>query len=821
MPGSNGTYPLVFTRTANSRANAGDPEADLLGNAGNWRHSYQWSGVPDNTGGYYISYPDGRLIDFASLGAYAPAGYSYYRGPIGTADQLQPTGTINNNGYYSSLTLLLSDGGRVYFNLSVITGAYRVAAITDPYGSVTYFTDAVVGSKVYLTTITEPGGRSLNLNYNTYTFGGFSWTVLTSVTATNSHGTATQTVTYSYPTTNPPAYPGTATYYLPLTGVTYQETNTSGGPLTATYNYYCSTGGIPLLINCDDPHYAGAMTRIAYTYNLSNSGVWGCVQSEVNYPTPSESQTLYNVSSLTQDQVNTPTTATETRGDKADSSGTAIVRAFTYGESATGPNQTTTNAKKFQPTTITNFHASNTTPTYTHLYYSPNTIGVGRGYINGVLDVNGNTTAYATEPYTGKTTGVTLPDGRTRSTVWQSMDGTTTTAGTTTSGGSTTTPCTLPYFIFTTTDERGNTTTYYRYTNTGYVQHIRFPDGTTETYTYQPFYGSHCTYYKVGSCVTRLGATITYTYGSGSSGDTDLLTSVSRSYAGAPQPEVTTYSYDSFDRLSKVVDPRGVSDSYSYNGRHSLTQILHSADGSHIDYGYDNYGDRTTVSDELGHVTGIVYDDYRRVTSKTVPVNAPIANSSQNLSSRYVAYAYDRRDTSDTLIGAAASHTASNWSVSWMPTGAAVQRIFSPCNWLTDEYDGMYVNGSYNPVDPVPGNGAVHIGATYSPSGKPLSTTDAQGFTTTYTYDSCDRQLTLTDPLGGASHTTTYVYYAAHEHCTGGAQLDCSGLLKSIIAPGTDANSQPNVTTKNTGYDVNGHVTQTVNQIPDTFTSAT
>ncbi len=40
-------------------------------------------------------------------------------------------------------------------------------------------------------------------------------------------------------------------------------------------------------------------------------------------------------------------------------------------------------------------------------------------------------------------------------------------------------------------------------------------------------------------------------------------------------------------------------------------------DGTYVQYGYDATGNRTSVTDELGHPTTYAYDDYRRVISIT------------------------------------------------------------------------------------------------------------------------------------------------------------------------------------------------------------
>lgn len=68
VPGGVGAYPLVWTRTMNSRHVAG-PTYDF-GEGGAWQHSYNWgadgglSNAPQPTS-YTVYYPDVRVVTFA------------------------------------------------------------------------------------------------------------------------------------------------------------------------------------------------------------------------------------------------------------------------------------------------------------------------------------------------------------------------------------------------------------------------------------------------------------------------------------------------------------------------------------------------------------------------------------------------------------------------------------------------------------------------------------------------------------------------------------------------------------------------------------
>ena len=287
VPGSNGTYPLAFGRTSNSRMNFAPGDKQYFGDCGNWRHSYQWiaSGGSSN---FTVAYPDGAVINFTNGTWTDSSGNLYLKGPLGTSDQLE----VSTNG--TTLFLRTSDGGVVTFQKTNLytdpaagspSSTYFAYSITDPYGATTTLTYATTVNATaanpasYLMTVTEPGGRTLNLRYGSISSGGSTWVVLQTVTSSNG-----QSITYNYPTT---AQTWGSGAYLGLSGVSYNnETSTAGGTLTATYTYYyginenngVNVGGeLPLLMTCDDPHYAGPMTRIYYCLNVSNSGVWGSI----------------------------------------------------------------------------------------------------------------------------------------------------------------------------------------------------------------------------------------------------------------------------------------------------------------------------------------------------------------------------------------------------------------------------------------------------------------------------------------------------------------------------------------------------------------
>jgi YD repeat-containing protein len=739
VPGANGSYALAFARTFNSHKYTVGTEYPF-GDSAAWRHSYQWTLSISTVNGtaYTVVYPDGAAITFRAGRASAPSQEksTFWRGPSGTADRLEVQDS-------SHIYLHTADGGVVNFG-----NATHPSSIVDPYGAITALT-YMSNNPNYLAQVTEPGGRWLKLSYVTATYKGkdlngnsftHTWTLLTQVTASNG-----QTVTYTETQAGSQSSVAQIYPYYVLTGVSYdQETSTSGGNVHASYGYNVDAGGSPILVTATDPHYAGAMVNIRYAYgasiqeqNLSTSElVSGCV---ITYPSSGI------------------TTSTETRGDKSSGTGNTsgaganLTRTFNFG--TTNPAIAGSSAPK--PSLLSSVSDFEARTSYKYYYSGASKDINGTSFLMATVDANNNAIYYQHDPLTGRVTQVKFADGRTRTASWRAKDDTTTF---------------LPYFLYQTTDERGLTTTWHHYAGTGQVSQIDYPDGSHEYFQYAAFSGNGGTFYKLSCFTNKLGGQIIYGYdeaGHGGSGHSGLLTSVTRSYqvgsSTTPVHETTAFTYDSFDRVVQSTDPRGIADSYSYNSRHQVVKVTHVNDGSSIAIGYDDYGNCISVQDENGNTKTAAYDEYRRLVSVSTPVNAPNAAGSQ-IASRYEAFSYLRYDNANNIWGDALSNTNSNWGAKWLPSGSAVQRVFSPNGLCTDEDDGMYVNGSGNPIRPVVAYGFAHIGKAYNAVGQLGTETDPLGFTTTFAYDAYNRLISSTDTVG---HIISRAYYGNGEHSTG------------------------------------------------------
>ena len=149
-------------------------------------------------------------------------------------------------------------------------------------------------------------------------------------------------------------------------------------------------------------------------------------------------------------------------------------------------------------------------------------------------------------------------------------------------------------FLNVSIDERNNQTFYKRYSNTGLVYQIDYPDGGHKYFRYRGFAVNGYVFYKVDLITDQRGTQTFFGYDEtdenhGGSGYAGLLTSVTRKYVngynnlGTNPGERIRLFYDNLDRVITSIDPRGVTESSAYNPRGQVTRVTHGADNTHVD----------------------------------------------------------------------------------------------------------------------------------------------------------------------------------------------------------------------------------------------
>src|SRR5882724_3836177 len=576
MTASVGTYPLAFSRTANSRYQ--QAEAFGFGPSGGWRHSYAW-GIDGSEAGndtsfaptvYPVSFPDGRLIYFT-----ASQGDSYFRGPPGVSERFQPLNLATLLAY-----LVLPDGGKIEFKATrhvecdyelrppcEYTFSYQAQAIIDPHGLRTTLAYNGDGS---LNTVQEPAGRWIQLVYLTTPWTPYD-RVIDHVAASDG-----RVVQYHY---GQAAFaPGTVNYTY-LGNVVYPFDPALNLSPTAFYTYQAPNGpdpsGYPLLSICDDPMYSGPMKKISYTYATENGDplihvVAGQIYSENNGNTGQIVSRLY---------IPFVTWRNESRGDGPS-------RHFEYGGAF---------VQRY-----TDFQNH-----YSTISYDTN------GYISGVLNARNYTTTTQREGLLGALSVLTHPDPEqsTQRFAYKYVDG-------------------APYFMQIRGDERQfDSNSYFeRPDSTNRVTKIWYPDyptGPTEEFTYTGFG-------QVETHTMTSGGVENFRY----DGRGMLYLSWPPATPSDPNPSShpTRYFYytsgPNMDRLWYVIDPRGNTTWFEYNTRGQVTKVTHQ-DGSFAQAGYNPDGTLAWTADEnhpnaatdVNQRTRYIYDDYKRVISVTNPLN--------------------------------------------------------------------------------------------------------------------------------------------------------------------------------------------------------
>lgn len=319
----------------------------------------------------------------------------------------------------------------------------------------------------------------------------------------------------------------------------------------------------------------------------------------------------------------------------------------------------------------------------------------GRGYLIKDVDPLSRTNSYSRTIY-GNYASITKPDGSKEKWTRDNLD--------------------LPVNY---TDELGHVTTWTRDAN-HLVQLVRYPNTTTEQFTYNGF-GQVLTHVK------RNGGIEYFNYDA-----TGLLTSFTDALGNT-----TTYSYDTAGRVASRLDPRGNLTTYEYNERGLLTKLIY-ADGTFQSYAYDQFGNRTSLVAENGKEWKWTYDEFKRVKTSADPLN------------EITQYDYD-------LPGGicGCTHTDMQPTLITLPSGKKIHKDYDVVYRLTSETIGY---GSPE---------AATTTYQYDLAGNVITKTDAKGNTTTYQYDLRNRKSSISDALGNTS----------------GWKYDLSNNLKQQIQP--------------------------------------
>lgn len=810
--GSVGQAPLEWTRYAHSRVTPGQ---EWFGDGHHWRHSYQWEmadwgGTPAQIN---LNYPDGSAYLFTQVSS------TQWNGPVGCTDILYENGKDfylqRQNGFVYHFTRTTSNGNNTYL-------------MTDFCDSIGNSTTLAYDSSNRLTTVTEPGGRTLTVHYANYNVTVRATGLLSFITSTPVPNQWNEIdLTWNPGTARYLTYTGPTNGYCDIAELQYIDTNgqvIAGTPLgtgpagsldtdytkafdgnTSTYaDMADATGGfVGLDLGANNTAVvakirfyprSGYESRMAPTDN--SFGAFGIssifpavttVISEVdssdgrsvvyNYGAYNDSTLPYNYEVLNSVSYDDGTQATYTYSQIFPST-QPMITAFDDPRFIAGP--------LFKSRTV---------------YYKESVFGAVQyqeGYDTGdivtTIGIKNNDIEMPTATYgNGGVDTFCYSNGF----VPYGMEY----AHIDTLGRTTSYTYDANGFLATETDPLNHTTTTSNSVYGNPLQ-ITHPDGTTRTWTrdsrdlpltmtderghtktwtrdafhritridypdggYETF-----TYNSFGEVLThrlRNGGSESFSYGT-----TGLMTSKTDAVG-----QTWNYTYDSHDLLASVTDPNNHTTSYIYNLQGLVTQITYP-DSSTTTYTYNAYGKKTGETNEIGKTISYTCDQYQRLNSVTDPLGRVTQTVYRNTD--YMKYP-------SKLI---------------LPSGKTT--VFT----YDTEWNELSKTNGYSTSD------AATTNYVYDNANRLDSVTDPRGKTTSFTYDSRNRKLTSTDPL---SHTASYTYDGTNNVLTitrpdSGVTTNTYDSLNRLLTS-TDPKGETTIDT----YDTSGNLLTTTDAKGNTY----
>lgn len=334
------------------------------------------------------------------------------------------------------------------------------------------------------------------------------------------------------------------------------------------------------------------------------------------------------------------------------------------------------------------------------------------------------------------------------------------------------------------TDSQGNKWTYY-YNDVGVIERIVDPLGNetkqnlnkitaTSVDWEEDTNGNRTTYtYDIlGNMTSRtdaLGNTWSYTYVAGTDWvqtETNPAGTVTKHQYDAKGNRIkttydfggalansTTSTFDAAGNKTSVTDPLGHTTTYAYDADGNLNRMSDPL-GNVTTYAYDSRGNRLTETDAKGNKTTYTYDLLNRLLTVTDALNNKTtytynANGNKitetNASSETTTYAYDTYNRIINMTGPLGNTTSSIYD--WRDN--LISRTDASGNTTKFAYD--ILNRLIKETDPLGGQTVY----TYDPTGNLLSVMDANGKVTRFSYDANNQRLSDTNP---ANETTNYVY---------------------------------------------------------------
>ena len=273
---------------------------------------------------------------------------------------------------------------------------------------------------------------------------------------------------------------------------------------------------------------------------------------------------------------------------------------------------------------------------------------------------------------------------------------------------------------------------------------------------------------------------------------------------------ITTFSYNSFGQKTSTTAPDGSAASWSYNfcsgscianGVYSIGQSITNAGGTQtISMGstvYDAKGrvikaNKTLLSGVLSHVV-TSYDALGRV----VAVSKPFLSGAANQYWTDTSYDVLNRPSQITAPASASAPSGDTMTINYSGFTTTSSTTAPNTAGISNETTVTTTDALGEIISKTEGSGAASASTSYSydPFGDLISTTDADGHTTSMTYDGLGHKTAMTDPnMGAWSYTLDALGEITKQIDAKGQQITQSYDVLGRLTSRTEYNSGGSVT---------------------------
>lgn len=422
------------------------------------------------------------------------------------------------------------------------------------------------------------------------------------------------------------------------------------------------------------------------------------------------------------------------------------------------------------------------------------------GLLTSEADRNGNTTAYSYGGNAQETSVSYMPKGDSSpvETVTASYTGVYLT-GLSQSGGSAGTR-NIAYDVnssgdLTSVTQADNTTITLGYDSSHDLTSIENGDQKTTTLTYNSSHQVTSVSQPYGSCGCTATTRLSYV-SSTETQEADPNTNQSESVSSVPS---TTYTINSQDLVTKVVDPAGNTRQTSYTSFNDVASSTNGLSGGTTTntYGANGGESLTSALSPTGATASLAYGNSNSGTNPTAEFQP---SSEKDAQGHTTAFTYDGAGNVTTV----ASALPASANVTYNSDGTPATSTDPDNGKTTYSYNSSHQLTTITP----PTSGSLKPETiTYDGFGRVATVTDGDGNTVTYTYDPADRILKEAYTGGSDTLTVTYAYDGAGNLVT---QTDASGTT-SYTYDGRNTVLTKTATsgggTLSYGYDADGNLT--------------